>query len=143
MIAIRIFLKLKIQHDALHLFISTKKLLIVFPSLRFNKAAHRYRRLKMTFCPFTEHPLLASDLTFVTTHMRFIRLRMKLEITERLPLVRHNQPQHYMWFDILPNHTNGFRNMISDKRVNELVSCTAIVSRQVEPALWGKNNSII
>jgi hypothetical protein len=30
-----------------------------------------------------------------------------------------------------------------DKRVNGLVPCTAMTSRLVEPALWGKNNLII
>jgi hypothetical protein len=68
---------------------------------------------------------------------------MKCEISERLPLVSLVRSHHYIWFGILPNHTNGSRNTHRDKRVNGRVPCTANVSRPVEPALWGKNNLII
>ncbi len=87
------------------------------------------RTVKITFPPSTEHPCTTTLPSSNTPSTHFLRPRMKFKITERLPLVSLIQSQHHIWSGILPNHTNGFRNIFSDKRVNEPVSCIAIVSR--------------
>jgi hypothetical protein len=86
-------------------------------------------RMINAFHPPTERRYISNHFVHDVTPFYFIRIQTVFSCEKYLPLVRHNERQHYIWFGILPNHTTRFRKIFSDKRVYDDELCTAIVSR--------------